>query len=854
MSVSSGQSVQNKWSALFGVWALHGVIALWQFLSLPSDSHGFLFGMSVQRMLMSGLLFSWVVFNLVLIGSVFRQSLWLHKLLDQFNKPSVRDGVFIAAVLAVFLRICLTILLGLAGQSGNFQYEAYAERLSPFLDLMAFVFIEIIVLNLFFVFRDRLEYKNLFKTFSTRILIVLGLLGIAILYISITDIGIAPIYKGDWARGLPAVPLLEWQIFLACLFCVGMVIVEADRKVFNIPRLDLWISLAIWLVTVAFWLGQSTVPNASALEPHEPNFEIYPFIDAQTYDKFAQSVLIGNGFGVNEIPQRPLYIVFLVFMHVLVGQDYDNMIVVQSLFFAVFPVLLYLFGREFFGRPVGISMALLAVLRDYTSNLVSPFTGNLSYSKLYLAEIPTAIFLILFLLVGIRWIKSGFPFFSGFLLGGVLGVAMLIRTQVVVALPALLLSALLVQPKKIWSMIKGALPVLAMIIVVVAPWLWRNWQMTGELIFDNPGSQTANLALRYNRLNGENVDILPIPGESNSSYNDRMLEMANHAISLNPIGIVKAVASSFLNHGVNNILLFPLRNDLESPAELWTPSTPFWQQWEGRPNLSQGMLLGFYIFLFSLGLATAWQRNGWLGLLPLALNLAYNLWTSLALLSGQRFMLSMDWSIYLYYMIGIFALLSIFLFALESARSKILKWYEMNTVSISPNVENVKWRQYIFAGLVFFAVGASLPLSEMAFPKRYPAVQNGAPNNLTLPSILGQADLEPACFQKLVDSNGLELVQGRAIYPRYYEAGDGEIFTDAAGYKIVDEGRLVFEMVGQRNNRVIFLMAQAPDFFPNASDVTLWFDKNDSPWFVLVEQGESQRFYISDMVDISACE
>jgi hypothetical protein len=98
--------------------------------------------------------------------------------------------------------------------------------------------------------------------------------------------------------------------------------------------------------------------------------------------------LIGNGFGVDKIPQRPLYIVFLAVLHVLVGQDYGDMIVVQSIFLALFPVLLYLLGREFFGRPIGISIALLAILRDYTSNLVSPFTGNLSYSKLYLAEIP----------------------------------------------------------------------------------------------------------------------------------------------------------------------------------------------------------------------------------------------------------------------------------------------------------------------------------------------------------------------------------------------------------------------------------------------------------------------------------
>ena len=839
MSVSSGQPIQNKWNILFGVWTLHGSIALWQFLSLPSD------GLSLQRILMSGLLLAWIVFSLALIVLAFRQSMWLNNLLGQLQKSSVRDGIFIAAVLTFFLRVTIMFLLGLAAQSETFQYGAYADRLSPLLDLAAFVSFEIATLNLFFVFRDRQEYKSLLKTLSARMLVILALIGVAILYISKTDMGIAPIYKGDWARGLPAVPLLEWQILLAILFCVGMVIAEAEGRITKISRIDLWISLAIFAATAVFWLSQPTVPNASALEPREPNYEIYPFIDAQTYDKFAQSVLIGNGFGVNEIPQRPLYIVFLVFMHALVGQNYDSVIALQTLFFAAFPVLLYLFGREFFGRPIGLSIALLAVLRDYMSNLVSPFTGNISYSKLYLSEIPTAIFLILFLLVGIRWIKSGFPLYSGFLLGGILGVGMLIRTQVVVALPVLLFFALLVQPKKLFSIIKGALPTLAVIVIVVAPWLWRNWQMTGKLIFDNPGSQTANLALRYNRLNGENMDILPIPGESNSSYNDRMMEMANHAMSVNPQGIIRAIASSFINHGINNILLFPLRNDLASPAELLTPTTAFWQQWDGKPNLLQWMLLGFYIFLFGLGVSTAWHRNGWIGLLPLMVNLAYNLWTSIALLSGQRFMLSMDWSIYLYYMIGIFSLLSILFFALESGRSKILKWYEANAIPTLPNIENAKWPQYVFAGLLFFGVGASLPLSEMSFPKRYPAVQQNQPNELTLLSNFAQTDLEAGC-QKLIESSGLEIVRGRAIYPRYYEAGDGESFTDAEGYKAVDNGRLVFEMVGQRYTRVIFPMSQMPEFFPNASDVTLWFDKNNSPWFVLVEQGESQRFYISD--------
>ena len=148
---------------------------------------------------------------------------------------------------------------------------------------------------------------------------------------------------------------------------------------------------------------------------------------------------------------------------------------------------------------------------------------------------------------------------------------------------------------------------------------------------------------------------------------------------------------------------------------------------------------------------------------------------------------------------------------------------------------------------MFFAVGASLPLSEMSFPQRYPALDQNQPADLTLLSSLAQADLEPAC-QKLAESSWLEMAQGRALYPRFYAAGDGETFTDSAGYKKVDEGRLVFDLLGQRNHRVIFPMSQSPEFFPNASDVTIWFDKNESPWFVLVEQGDSQRFYVSDAV------
>ena len=834
----------KKWAALFGVWMLHGLIALWQFLSLPSDG-----GLSLQRALMSGILLGWVLFAFALIFSILRQFQWSLNLIEFIIQPNARNGVLGFSVPAIAARIWIMIVRDLFESAGNFKYSAYADRLDPFLDLMTFVLLEIIALILFFAVQNWNKPNNNIGIFIKRLGIVFSILGFVSLFIYFSGWGVIPGYKGDWSRGIPAVSLLEWQIILACMFCVGMVVLESKHK--GLKNFDVWIGVVIWLVAAVLWLSQPVMPSSSALAPRDPNFEIYPFNDAQIYDGYAQSVLIGNGYGGHIIPQRPLYIVMLVLMHMLVGQNYDSMIILQSLLLAFFPVLLYLFGREFFGRPLGAVIALLAILRDVTSNIAAPFTGNLSYSKLYLSEIPTAMMLILFLLIGMRWIKSGFPLFSGFMMGGILGVGILIRTQVVVAFPVLIFFALMARPKLFLPALKSAAFGVVAIVIVVASWFARNWQMTGDLIFDNPASQTANLALRYSRVNGDEANIMLLPGESNAEYNDRMLVIAKDAVSSNPFGIGKEIASAFINHGINNILLFPLRYDLESFGELLVPTKAFWQQWHADLNPLQSLLLGFYVFLFGLGLTVAWQRIGWMGFLPLGVNLAYNLWTSIALLSGQRFMLTMDWSAYLYYMIGLFALLSALLFTLERGRGLIINWHAENQFAFVEFADHAKWRQYVFLGFFFFMVGASLWAAEMIFPKKYLFIgQDEMINKITSSSGF---DLDAACFQKVIAENDLNIVQGKALYPRYYWADDGETFTDAVGYRKSDEGRIVFEMVSEHGGRVVIPIAEPVQFFPNASDVTLGFDKQGGPWFVLVQQGNDARFYLSDIFNNSSC-
>jgi hypothetical protein len=114
-------------------------------------------------------------------------------------------------------------------------------------------------------------------------------------------------------------------------------------------------------------------------------------------------------------------------------------------------------------------------------------------------------------------------------------------------------------------------------------------------------------------------------------------------------------------------------------------------------------------------------------------------------------------------------------------------------------------------------------------------------------------DFDLACLQDLEENKSLTFVQGRALYPRYYIAGDGERITDAVGYKVVDTPRLVFEFVGQSNSRIIFPLSESPEFFPHASDVTLIYGEDASPWFVYVEKETDAEFYVSRSFDLSLC-
>jgi 4-amino-4-deoxy-L-arabinose transferase-like glycosyltransferase len=413
---------------------------------------------------------------------------------------------------------------------------------------------------------------------------------------------------------------------------------------------------------------------------------------------------------------------------------------------------------------------------------------------LFLSEIPTALFLVVFTILAIKWIRSPRQDWYFLMMGGVLGIAVLIRLQSAVLLaPMALMTVLPLWASRRFEWLRGVLLITLGGVLTFSPWLVRNYFAAGGLVMDNPISQSMTFARRWSGDNG-NTFLPQLADETTAQYVSRMNGIAIESFKHEPARILNGAANHFFNNLIASLHTFPVRDRIESPTELLWPAHAFWQTGARSPLLST-----FYVFLLTLGLAVAWTIHRWAGLLPFVFSLGYNAWTALFLSSGDRFLLPIDWTWHLYYALGLLTLSRAALSGMQNIQWGTASKDDGKRFDLKP----ARWWTTILITVLILCVGASLPLTELVFPEKYPAQTQEQ-----LSTELGVAPME-----------GEMILYGRAIYPRYYQAGDGEPDTAKLGYGINDEARLVFYLVGPRPGLIIFPLESAPDFFPHASDV-----------------------------------
>jgi hypothetical protein len=822
----------RAWPLFFLLSTLEGLAALIYLASISSDTDtGLVLSYSANRLaLMLVALIPIFFFGLITVKS-WRDLEWRKKWFTPENHPKIFKTILILAPFGILISwLVLEILHALYHTTGNFSLYAYYERLFPLLLWAGLICLQSLVW--LSGFSEIADWKRLVTARNTlRLALIAWLFFLAVgVIIAFTRIGIVP-DAVSW--GLPTVPLLEWQIWLSwaagCVYLLYL-LRKRGRKPQStgnesekaITREDWLLMAGLWLLAVLIWLSQPVPQGYFATPGRPPNYEIYPFSDGSYYGHYAQSILIGNGFMQNQVPPRPLYILFLAVAHAIAGQSYNNVIIVQTLVLAFIPVALYLLGKRLHSRPAGLMIGLLAILRELTSIQSTLFTDDTSNSKLFFADLPATLMICLFTLFVIIWLQSPsknrlLPLISG----GALGVTMLVRTQSLMLLPLVLVAAAIAYGISRWRiLIIDAILLFAGLTLAVAPWLWRNYQITGQIMFDDPESQTSLVAGRYSL--GSNTNIGQYPDESNSAYYYRLNQLIIQTIKSNPGSVAQFISAHFLNSEIDNVLVLPVRYNLNSLGELFIPKSAFWEEWNGNLSPVQAGLILLNLGVIALGIGASLKRYGVVGLIPLFINVSYNLSNAVGRNSGWRYLLPADWVSYFYFAIGLMEIF-ILLFSVINSTVQIDKVITpaRKITEIASIRRQFPVRKACFTGLAILLLGSSLPLAEKLVPKRYPS--------LSAKEIISEIQSQPTYKALHIDSTTLNelvsastvVINGRGIYPRYYAAGDGEPRTARTGYAPLDYQRLVFLTVGETNQLVILKTQNQPGFFPNTADILM---------------------------------
>jgi hypothetical protein len=220
------------------------------------------------------------------------------------------------------------------------------------------------------------------------------------------------------------------------------------------------------------------------------------------------------------------------------------------------------------------------------------------------------------------------------------------------------------------------------------------------------------------------------------------------------------------------------------------------------------------LLLLAIGIGSAWGRSHMLSLLPLFVLAGYSLSNAISIVSGWRFNLPVDWVGTLYYAIGLIQVC--FWGGTFLANRFVPRLWEAGSAPVpiqAPVAGPFPWKRAFLVGLAFFILAAAIPLAERLIPERYPpgAVQT---------TLAAEASaIDPAALQDFLSGENAVILVGRAMYPRFYPAGDGIPRAGWPSYATRDYPRLGFVLVGPQTTPVVWPGEQPPLYFPNGSDV-----------------------------------
>ncbi len=793
-------------------------------LSSPSDvENATILGYSIKVILISSLIFLFSLAPLYLALKLFHQpqqcqTLWL----SIFHNKRIPN---LSLILSLIIFIgSWSILFTPPYRTANFT--SYISRLHPILIWLTIVSAITFLISLF----EHRQYsftKILSANKSTIKIGGISLSLIILLSIIVALSGFGITHPEDYWYGA-GVPILGQQLLFVFIITALVAKLEFRSRIKLELRHEALIGLGIFLVAAFFWMHEPIRSNYFL--PDTMDNPIYPYSDSALFDTGSQYALIGQGLFNGQYFDRALYSAFLTYLHILVGQNFENLLNLQAIFFAIFPVIIFLIGKEIHSYTLGVSAGLLTILRGINS-IVAMAWIDLAGPKMMMTDFPTAIGIALFILFALKWVKKPANLHFAVWCGGFLGLSMMLRTHVLLLLPALIAYILFfnVNISRSYRFIGSFILIIGML-TASTPWDIRN-QSKGYPMFYMYYSRIWLVLKERYQIQGSSYLTSPYIELTSATTNQVSKTLATLPSNEIQDGICTSVICKLSNHMAHNLItsfvFFPSSLWLHNIWNTVKETSPFWQPNWGISDIpfSGYVFLFIHFTLFSLGIGSAWQKQKWLGLLPLGIFLVYLLTNTLALTSGGRYVAPVDWVVVLYSLLGSLQILIWLMRWIGYIPNK----QEEYSQTEQPNTLHVKQFIKIAPALIMLvSIGSLIPLAENLFKPRY-QIQSA---EQLLTSLKESEFLEKSGYtqeeltQFLKDPQAV-ITAGKVLYPRFYEANSGEP-DRSTYYRELEYARVVFTIIGPYTieSQGIILSIEKQKFQLDQSDVIVLGCKN----------------------------